>query len=194
MEIKYIVGATPLEPEELSDLIPSHIQTQWQLNEWESINVESWLDWAQRGKKDIVTEMFCKTLHKKMFGKTWKWAGSFRRSDKNIGCPWIKIALELREVLDTTRFWIENKTFPIHEIAIRFHYRLVFVHSFPNGNGRFSRAMADILIARHKQTPLLWNTFWDIANMSDIHKKYIESLRKADNGDFSDLIDLCSPK
>jgi Fic family protein len=71
--------------------------------------------------------------------------------------------------------------FPLHEIAIRLYYRLVFVHPFPNGNGRFSRAMADIFLQRNKQTPLLWHTFGDIENTSHVREMYIASLRKSDN-------------
>ncbi len=110
--------------------------------------------WARISRGDIFTEHFCRKLHKEMFGETWKWAGEFRKSDKNIGCPWSRIGLELRDALDTAKYWTENKTFPIHDIAIRFHHRLVSVHPFPNGNGRFSRAMADILVFRSKEKPL----------------------------------------
>ncbi len=100
-----------------------------------------------------------------MFGETWKWAGEFRRSDKNIGCPWSLVGIKLRNALDDAEFWVENKTFSVHEIAVRFHHRLVSVHPFPNGNGRFSRAMADILVFRNDWEPLLWNSFENLTNV-----------------------------
>jgi Fic-DOC domain mobile mystery protein B len=196
MEIKliHVPWSTPLDPDELDGLIPWHISTQWDLNEWESLNIENGISWSKSARGNIFTEEFCKKLHKKMFAETWQWAWEFRKSDKNIWCPWIQVGVELRDVLDTAQFWFEHKTFPLHEIAIRLHYRLVFVHPFPNGNGRFSRAMADILLQRNKQTPLLWHTFGDLENTSHVREMYIASLRKADNWDFDDVIQLCSPK
>lgn len=190
----YVPWATPLEIEEVDGLIPGHISTQWQLDEWETVNVSKWMQWGRRARLDIFTEQFCRKFHKEMFGNTWKWAWEFRKSDKNIGCPWSKIGLELRETLDTAKYWVENRTFPIHEIAIRFHHRLVSIHPFPNGNGRFSRAMADILLLRAKETPLAWNSFGNLSNANEIRKDYITALKKADNGDYSDLVQLCSPK
>ncbi len=149
--------------------------------------------WGKSSKLDLFTEGFCQKFHKELFGKTWQWAGKFRRSDKNIGCPWSRIGLELRDVLDTARYWMENETFPVHEIAVRFHHRLVYVHPFPNGNGRFSRAMADLLVFRAKKEPLLWNSFGNLANVSEIRKEYITALKKADNGDYGSLDSLCVP-
>jgi len=39
-------------------------------------------------------------------------------------------------LLDNCFYWIENKTFPEEEIAIRLKHRLVSIHPFSNGNGR----------------------------------------------------------
>jgi len=102
--------------------------------------------------------------------------------------------LELRDTLDTAKYWTENKTFSPAEIAIRFHHRLVSVHPFPNGNGRFSRGVADILILRTKEKPLRWNSFGNLTDVGEVRSKYIASLKKADIGDYNDLIALCSPK
>ena len=84
--------------------------------------------------------------------------------------------------------WLENKTFNHKEIAIRFKHRLVFIHPFPNGNGRHSRIIADILMER----VFGFNEFSWGENMFSSKKDrmdfYIKSLHKADNGDFSDLL------
>jgi Fic-DOC domain mobile mystery protein B len=193
IELEYPEWSTPLETEELDELIPGHITTQGQLNEWEALNIAKWLTWAYASRWDMLTEAFCKKLHRAMFDETWKWAGEFRRTNKNIWCDWHLVGIELRKTLDDVRYWMENKTFPIHEIALRAHHKLVYVHPFPNGNGRFCRAMADVLVARAGKPPLLWNDFWNLVDQADVRKRYIESLRKADNGDYSALIDLCSP-
>lgn len=194
IKIRNLPWATPLEPEELDEIIPWYITTQGELNELEAVNIIKWLKWSKTARWDIFSESFCKKLHKNMFWDVWKWAWEFRKSDKNIWCQWNNIWIELRDVLETWKYWLNNKTFSIHEIAIRFHHRLVSVHPFPNGNWRFSRAMADVLIMKEKEKPLLWNSIWNLESTSGIRTKYLESLRKADNWDYWDLIKLFSPK
>lgn len=74
-----------------------------------------------------------------------------------------------------------------HEIAVRFHHRLVQIHPFPNGNGRVSRLMADLVLQKLEgKSPYWGNT--DLVNVSEIRSKYIEALRKADAGDYAELI------
>jgi len=70
-----------------------------------------------------------------MFGETWKWAGKYRTRDVNFGCPFAEIYQRIPVLLGNVRFWIENNTFDMDEIAVRFHYQLVTeIHAFPNGN------------------------------------------------------------
>ncbi|MEJ0067397.1 MAG: Fic family protein [Caulobacteraceae bacterium] len=78
----------------------------------------------------------------------WRWAGAYRTTDKNIGVAHHAIHQRLYATYDDFAFWIENNTFPPDELAARFHHALVFVHPFANGNGRWSRMMADALLAR----------------------------------------------
>ena len=120
-----------------------------------------------------------------MFGKVWKWAGKFRRTNKNIGADWTKTPVELKMLLDDVRFWIENKTYAIDEIAYRFHHRLVWIHLFPNGNGRHARMMADILLSQVFDTEAFT---WGNGNLMDAgktRKQYIEALRAADKHDYT---------
>jgi len=46
IELEYPPGATPLDPDEAAGLIPSHIATQGQLNEWELANILEGERWA----------------------------------------------------------------------------------------------------------------------------------------------------
>lgn len=126
-------GATPLDPDELEGLKLKHITTRTELDRWEQDNIADAIDWLskRRKKTDILTEEFITKLHIRMFGKVWTWAGSFRRSGKNIGVDWPIIAIELKNLLDDVRYWIENSTYEPEEIAARFHHRLVFIHLFP---------------------------------------------------------------
>lgn len=185
----YPDGATPLEPEELHDLIPEYINTQSQLNEWEQANIIIAEKWAFK-KKDILSVDFIQKLHKKMFDKTWKWAGQFRRSGKNIGVEWFLISSELKNLCDDVKYQLENKTFNFEEIAIRMHHRLVWIHPFPNGNGRHARLMADLLVVQKGLPRFSWGANESLYKSSPVRDKYIEALRLADLGDYSKLLEF----
>jgi fido (protein-threonine AMPylation protein) len=67
------------------------------------------------------------------------------------------------------------------------------IHPFPNGNGRLSRLMADLLLEELEGSKLYWGDA-NLVNVSEIRSKYIESLRKADAGDYKDLLDFTKAK
>ena len=114
-----------------------------------------------------------------MFKDVWRWAGEYRRTDRNIGVDVSHIEVELKKLLDDVHYWIENKTYPPEEIAVRFHHRLVWIHPFPNGNGRLSRLMADLLIIFLGQFRFSWGQT-SLVSVSEVRKKYVEALRAAD--------------
>lgn len=145
MIIKYPEGATPLDPSEISDLIPKYVKSHQQLNRWEKKNIAAADKWSLK-QKEILSLSFIKELHSRMFNQTWRWAGKFRSSEKNIGISWPRIPAEIQKLCDDVRYHVDHAIFPPDEIAMRFHYRLVWIHSFPNGNGRHARLMADLLI------------------------------------------------
>lgn len=187
--IDYPEGATPLEPEELEGLKFKHITTRGELDHLEQANIESGLQWMHKSKNtDILSEIYVRELHRRLFGQVWKWAGKFRTTGKNIGVDSRKISVELRKLLDDTRFWIENKVYGPQEIALRFHHRLVFIHPFPNGNGRHARIMADaILLKIFKCRGINWSGGYDLQSMGKRRKQYIQALRVADKGDYKPL-------
>lgn len=188
--LDYPPGATPLDGDELASLIPNHITTQGELNEWEQFNIVQGEQWAKRQPRqrtDVLTETFVRQLHRQMFGETWKWAGDFRHSDKNIGVDWLKVGVELRKLLDDTRYQVEHGSFPADEIAIRFHHRLVAIHPFPNGNGRHARLMADLLIERLGKPRFTWGS-QSLVDANDTRKNYIAALQAADRRDIAPLL------
>ncbi len=187
MQLDYPPGATPLDADELASLIPSHLTTQGQLNEWEQLNILHGEAWAQRQRKDLLTEAFVRQLHRQMFGETWKWAGEFRKSDKNIGVDWFNIGTELKKLLDDARYQADHGTFAADEIAVRFHHRLVAVHPFPNGNGRHARLMADLLVERLGRPRFSWGC-QSLADLSVTRKRYIAALQTADRRDIAPLL------
>lgn len=193
IKLEYDLGQTPLDEDEKDDLKIRSITTQGELDEFEQLNIEKAVEWTINSNlkaKKVLTEKFIKDLHKRMYGDVWKWAGKFRKSDKNLGIPWLQIGIELRYLLDDTEYWIENETYPPDEIAIRFKHRLVSIHCFPNGNGRHSRMMADIIIESIFGKEIFC---WHQSNMvkaDETRKKYIDSLKQADKGNIGPLIEF----
>jgi len=181
-------GSTPLDPNEAEGLIPD-LTTQAELNELEQINIdEAWI-WAQRSRKvrRSLLELDTLTLlHLQMFGKTWRWAGKYRTTQKNIGCESWKIQTSLYELLQDVNVWIKFSSYPPDEIIGRFHHRLVSIHAFSNGNGRHGRIAADLL-SLNLGTP---RPTWGMLSLPTIQSReaYIKALRAADANDLAALI------
>ena len=190
MEFNY-PGATSLDPNEVEGLIPTHITKREELDRWEQDNINEALAWVEGHKpKDILNETFIKLLHKKMFCNVWKWAGTLRQSDKNIGVLWYNIPVELKQLCDNAEYWIEHQTFPEDEIAAHFHYKLVLIHLFSNGNGRHARLITDILLEYiFNKPPFTWGRA-NLIQSGDDRKKYIESLQAADREDYKLLLEF----
>lgn len=180
-------GATPLDPNEIDGLLPAHITTQEQLNEWEQANIARAHRWlASARTRNVLSESFVRELHKRMFNETWRWAGTFRATERNFGVTPEQIAPQLRDLLDDARYWLEHQTYPIDEAAVRFHHRLVSIHPFSNGNGRHARLMTDVLLARSGSAPFTWGRD-DLVHVGEARRRYLEALRAADRGDYSKL-------
>ena len=182
-------NSTPLTEEEKQQLKAKWVTTRSELNELETKGIADAEIWLLKNKKDILNEKFIKTLHKKMFGDIWKWAGTFRTTERNIGAAPYEIQPKLRILLDDVKFWITNKTYTEKEIAIRFHHRLVQIHPFPNGNGRISRIMADLIMQSFGLKNLDWGS-GNLTEISELRTKYISALQEADRGDYSLLINF----
>lgn len=180
--------ATPLEPGEREGLVQTWITTRADLNEAEQASIDMAAAWADRRRSaDILSEAFVLELHKRMFGAVWGWAGTFRRTARNIGIDAYQIAPELRAMLDDARFWCANETYAPDEIAVRLHHRLVAIHPFPNGNGRHARMMADLLIRRLGGAPFAWGG-GTLADIGGLRRAYVDALRAADGHDVEPLL------
>lgn len=192
IELSFPPGATPLNPEEQEGLIPDYITTHGELNELEHQNIQDGIHWVRsRRSIDITNLSFVLELHKKMFGQVWKWAGTTRRSDKNIGVPWTQIITCTAQLLGDVSYWLQHKTFPIDEIAARLHHRLVEIHLFANGNGRHARLMADLLLELNDQEPFSWGERTSkspLEAQGPRREDYIAALKAADRGNYVPLL------
>jgi|TARA_E500000305_G_C4008605_1_gene231405 Fic-DOC domain mobile mystery protein B len=180
--------ATPLDAEEREGLLQTWITTRADLNEAEQANIDEAVAWnGRRRSPNILSEGFVFELHKRMFGDVWSWAGSTRKTNKNIGVDPQQIHVQLGGLLRDARYWIEHGSFSADEIAVRLHHGLVAIHPFPNGNGRHARLMADLLIAQLGGEPFSWGggTLRDIGTL---RAEYIAALRAADNHEFAPLL------
>jgi Fic-DOC domain mobile mystery protein B len=180
-------AATPLTHDERDGLLPADIAYRHELNAAEQENILRAQDWALARRRDLLTEKFVKDLHRRMLGNVWRWAGQFRTSEKNLGIAYYEIPIALRQLLDDVRTWIEYGSYASDEIAVRFHHRLVQIHPFPNGNGRHSRLMADLLAMSLGQHRFSWGGA-DLQDAGEVRTRYIEALRAADDHDVSSLL------
>lgn len=184
-------GATPLEPEEREGLLQAWITQRRDLNEAEQANILKGSAWARRRRKldaaTLLTEDFARSLHKRMFGDVWRWAGTYRRTAKNIGVDAYRLAADMPMMFDDVRFWIAHATYPPDETAVRLHHRLVALHPFPNGNGRHARLMADLLIERLGGEAFGWGRA-RLGDATRLRADYIAALRAADRHDIGSLL------
>ncbi len=190
MKLEYAPGATPppLDSDEREGLIPSYITLQSQLNEFEEANILEARGWAYaRRRGDPLDREFIRSVHRRMFNKTWRWAGEFRWSEKNVGGAWTDIPVRLFQLTEDVRAQIQYKAYSPHEIAARFHHRLVSIHPFPNGNGRHSRFMADLLLKDLTGEEFTWGR-GTLTDAGELRDRYIDALRDADRGDCSALL------
>lgn len=182
-------GNTPLSQEELADLIPN-LATREELNEWERENILLARDWATTDRTspaDVISDHYIRKLHEKMFEETWKWAGQYRLTEKNLGVPVQEIRERLMALLGDSRYWMENQTYSADEIAVRFHHRLVVIHPFPNGNGRHARLIADVLVIKLGGAAFSWGSA-SLVTEGEARDRYLKALRAADSGDIQPLL------
>lgn len=187
LDLEYINGQTPLEEDEKEGILIPTIATRSELDEFEQQNIEEAFQWVLTRTvkvEKVLTEKFICNLHKRMYGRVWSWAGKFRKIDK-----W-QIPIALKALCDDSQFWVTNKIYSPEEIAIRFKHRIVSIHCFPNGNGRHSRLMADILINKVYCLPMF---SWGARNLlldTESRSTYLKAVKEADNDLFRSLIEF----
>jgi len=189
IELEYPDGATPLSEEELDELIPS-LSTQGELNEFEAVNIQEATEWIERSKSvksKLLAPSTVREIHKQMFGRTWKWAGKYRTTEKNIGVDPSQILTQLKQLSDDVACWIEFKSYNSKEICVRFHHRLVSIHPFPKGNGRHARLMTDLLAQQLEIPRPTWGLVV-LVHPGQARTQYLRSLEHADQKDYGPLL------
>jgi Fic-DOC domain mobile mystery protein B len=180
---KYSHGNTPIRPEEAEQLIP-RISTMSELNEYEALNILRARAWAfdSRTMKstDPLEEPYVRELHHRMFDNVWKWAGTYRQTERNIGCDPKEIVQRIPQLLANTRYWLEHKTFSTDEALLRFHHQLTRIHPFANGNGRHARMIVDVIAVKYGGTEFTWGAGKNLVGQGDARTRYLAALRTFD--------------
>jgi len=193
LELHYKKGQTPIDEEEKEDLLLPTISTRGELDEFEQANIEKAIEWSLKintSRNEVLSVDFIIELHHRMFSDIWGWAGTFRRSNKNIGVDKFSIDQELMMLTEDCRYWVANKIYPEDEIAIRYKYRMVTIHPFPNGNGRHSRISGDILASKVLKRPVFSWGGHGIEQEGETRSRYLESLYSANQGDIRPLLEF----
>ena len=177
-------GQTPLEPEEITGLL-LQIRTREALNQVEEENILRARLWAAESplvRARLLTEPVIRRVHRQMFGGVWRWAGKYRTSERNLGHPWQRLSADIHQLCGSFAFRVEQKSEDPDELAVDFHYQLVRVHAFPNGNGRHARFCADRLVENLGRAAFSWGRA-DLARTGDARAQYLSALIEADAGD-----------
>jgi Fic-DOC domain mobile mystery protein B len=189
-------GQTPLTKEQKAGLLLPLV-TQVELNAAEADSIVNARTWAMVRSRSlssaqVLREDWLKRLHKRMFDSIWKWAGTYRHADVNIGrVSWPLVPTAMREALDDSTFWVDHREqnqMTLVEVAVRIQHKLVAVHPFPNGNGRWSRLVADLIMRSEGGRPLSWGGGVNLQALGETRRSYLAALRSADEGDFRALI------
>ena len=189
---EYLPGSTELDPEEFLGLLSKTVSTQLELNLLESQNILAAQLWVGQTKREILNEDFARRLHLKMFGDVWLWAGSYRKAVKNFGALPGDISRRLQSLLNDTQRWIKTESYAWPQILAMFHYHLVTIQPFANGNARFARLYADALAQSHQQKKPTWGEILsgELHLNTPRRAQYLAALKQADDKKISALIEF----
>jgi Fic-DOC domain mobile mystery protein B len=167
------------------------ITTRADLNDAEAQNILSGANWARRRRGieviDLLKDEFAKSLHKQMFGEVWGWAGTYRSRESNLGVAPLQIPIAMRTLFDDAWYWLEHQTYERDEFAVRIHHRMVAIHPFPNGNGRHTRLLADLMVERLGGEAFTWGG-GVLRDVGELRTTYIAALKAADGHDIHPLM------
>lgn len=184
----HVPGETPID--DLSGLLVKGISLRRELNQLEAENILKALEKYFVGKlsRKVAPFDYCwaLTLHREMFGEVWAWAGVPRRHDTNIGVSAQHVESQLYDLMKCLEYWRDK---PWIEQSAWLHHRAVKIHPFANGNGRWSRMLANIWLRLHGQPYTQWPEA-TIGEASVIRQQYLEAIRAADAGNHIALVQL----
>lgn len=189
MKWTYPSGSTPLDPAETLGLKLRELKLQSELDVEEAINIAEAAFWLEGNVSKLpLDEAFLLTLHREMFGRVWKWAGRYRASNKNLGVDWTKIRESVALHLGNVRAQLDA-SLDHASVTTFYHHGLVFIHPFPNGNGRWARMATEVLCKELGFVQPSWISI-PVGGYVSYRSRYISALKSADDGNFLPLQSL----
>lgn len=182
-------GSTSLTDDELIGLRIRPIPSRNELNLIELSHIASAMEnphWQALTTPQLLDDLMLRRLHKEMFGGVWTWGGKYRTTEKNIGCDPIQIAVRVRELCESAKLWFDGGM-PIDKAGCKFHFDLVAIHPFVNGNGRHARLATDLVLTSVGSARFTWGGA-SLVEASATRSTYISALRAADRGDLAPLL------
>jgi fido (protein-threonine AMPylation protein) len=182
-------GQTPIDESIRKELKPKHVQDMPELYELESENIALGISWSKSTSKSHLDYLTWLELHKHMLYDIWKFAGVIRM--KELANPDFHMSFYIRpSLLDLERdlkTWIKFNH-PPQEMMARFHERLLTIHPFLDGNGRWSRVLTEFMCERLGFDQPTWGSK-TISADEERRNKYIAAVKKARHeGDHTDLM------
>ncbi len=175
-------GQTPIDLSIIKDLKYKHVNDMSELYELESENIAEAIVWCQSTEKDHLDYTVWIELHKHMLKDVWKFAGSLRTielANTDFHAPF-NVRPALRELEQDLKTWIEFKTYPPKEMMAMFHEKLLTIHPFRDGNGRWSRVLTEFVCSRLEIEVPTWGSR-SIPEDKARRDQYIEAIKIARN-------------
>jgi Fic-DOC domain mobile mystery protein B len=187
-KFKPIPGETPIT--DVSELKDRSIKNRGQLNKAEARNIAKTMAQYLGGpitpkEAPFDFSWFCQ-LHREMFEDVWGWAGRLRKSVTNIGIAPHLIEVQLYDLSKNLPYWA-NETLLMQ--ATMLHHQAVQIHPFENGNGRWSRTLANIWLHLHAHELTQWPGA-ALSEESEVRAEYLAAIKAADDHDYQPLLAL----
>ena len=181
---------TPVDESMRDDLIPSHVQDMTELYELESENIALGIAWSCSTGKNHKDQTVWLELHKRLLGEVWRFAGSIRKTELQ-NAEFLKpyqIRVALKELESDIKTWLEFKSYPPREMMAIFHEKLLTIHPFRDGNGRWSRVLVQFVCQRETFEMPSWGQ--RIPDDEARRQCYIAAIKIARSGDYQPLIEF----
>lgn len=181
-------GQAPLDHDQAQGLKLAFIATHAELDAAEAANITAGMRWAEAliaSGADVASDAFLRELHVLLFGQVWSRAGAYRTTGRAIGVDPARIEMAVQLLFDEAACWGQYGSYPLDEQAARLHHRLAFIQPFANGNGRTSRAIADLFLRARGAPAPTWGASLPV---TDARARYLAAVRAADAHDFGPLL------
>ncbi|RLF68127.1 MAG: Fic family protein [Thermoplasmata archaeon] len=136
------------------------------------------------GNEGRIDHLLVQKLHEAVTRGILEDAGRYRTTNVRITGstttppPFTKVVREMDGYLDMVN---TSESHPV-EVSAFIHHGLVRIHPFTDGNGRVARLLMNLYLIRKGYVPVVLK--------KEERNRYYRSLRRADEGDLSDLICL----